>query len=312
MDTIYDVIIVGGGPAGMTAGVYAARGGLKTLMLEPEAPGGKLVKTYEIENWPGIQSVSGVDLALSMFEHTTSLGVEYGYGFVEDIIKSEDRFEVVAQDNVYYSKSVILATGTVENRLNLENEAQYVGKGISFCAVCDGAFYKDEVVSVIGGGNSALEEAVYLTQFAKKVYIIMRRDVFRADQIAIDIAKCNPKIEFIFNHKPKAYIIEDHKISGLILEHSHDQSERIVETKAVFQYIGAKPATKMVEKLGVTNEEGCLIVNDEMETKIEGLFGAGDVNEKVLRQIVTATSDGAIAAQKAFQYLSKLKLKEKA
>src|SRR5690554_6730155 len=205
MDSLYDIIIIGAGPAGMTAGVYASRAGLKTIMLEPEAPGGKLVKTYEICNWPGNQTISGVDLAMSMFEHATSLGVAYQYGHVEEIIKHDDYFEVVAQDNIYYGKTVILATGTVENRLNLEHEDKLVGRGVSFCAVCDGAFYKEQVVSVIGGGNSALEEAVYLTQFASKVYVIMRRDVFRADQMVVEIAKSNPKIEFVFNYKPVAY-----------------------------------------------------------------------------------------------------------
>lgn len=310
MDSLYDIIIIGAGPAGMTAGVYASRAGLNTMMLEPEAPGGKLVKTYEICNWPGNQTISGVDLAMSMFDHATSLGVAYQYGLVEEIIKHEDYFEVVAQDNIYYSKTVILATGTVENRLNLENEEKMIGKGVSFCAVCDGAFYKNQVVSVIGGGNSALEEAVYLTQFASKVYVIMRRDVFRADKTVVDVAKKNPKIEFIFNHKPVAYHMSDNKLSAVVLEHSKSKEPKLVETNAVFQYIGAKPATKMVEKLNILSEEGYLLVNDKMETTIDGLYGAGDVCDKVLRQIVTATSDGAIAAQQAFHYIQKIDTKK--
>jgi thioredoxin reductase (NADPH) len=301
-------MILGAGPAGMTAGVYAARAGLSTMMLEPEAPGGKLVKTYEICNWPGIINVSGVDLAMSMFDHATSLGVIYQYGHVEDVIKVENHFEVVTQDNVYYAKAVIVATGTVENRLNLEKEDTLLGKGVSFCAVCDGAFYKEHVVSVIGGGNSALEEAVYLTQFAKKVYVIMRRDVFRADQMAIDIAKKNPKIEFIFKHKPIAYKIEDGKISGLVLEHSQTKEPKTIETSAVFQYIGANPATGMVKSLNIIDKEGYILVNEHQQTGIDGLFGAGDVCAKPLRQIVTATSDGAVAAQEAFHYIQQLDL----
>ncbi len=311
MDTLYDIIILGAGPAGLTAGVYASRAGLKTMMLEPEAPGGKLVKTYEICNWPGIEKVTGVDLAMSMFNHSTSLGVEYQYGYVEEVIKHDHHFEVVTQDNIYYAKTVIVATGTVENRLNLEHEDKMIGKGVSFCAVCDGAFYKDQVVSVIGGGNSALEEAVYLTQFASKVNVIMRRDVFRADQVAIDIAMANPKIEFIFNHKPVAYQMSDDKLSAVVLEHSHTKAPKVVQTNAVFQYIGAKPATNMVKKLNIVDEEGYLIVNDKMETSIPGLYGAGDVNQKVLRQIVTATSDGAIAAQQAFHMIQKMDMKGK-
>ncbi len=309
MDTLYDVIILGAGPAGMTAGIYAARAGLSAMMLEPEAPGGKLVKTYEICNWPGIQSVTGVDLAMSMFEHAQAQGVQYQYGYVEDVIKKDKTFEVVCQDNVYYAKTVIVATGTVENRLNLEGEEKLIGRGVSFCAVCDGAFYKEQVVSVIGGGNSALEEAVYLTQFASKVYVIIRRDVFRADQAAIDVATQNPKIEFIKLHKPVAYQVSDNKISGLVLEHSQTHQSKTIQTNAVFQYIGANPATNMVKKLNLLTEEGYMIVNDKMETEIPGLYGAGDVCEKPLRQIVTATGDGAVAAQQAFHYIQKLETK---
>lgn len=309
MDTIHDIIILGAGPAGMTAGVYAARAGLNTMMIEPEAPGGKLVKTYEICNWPGITNVSGVDLAMSMFDHATSLGVVYQYGHVEEIIKHQNHFEVVAQDNIYFAKTVIVATGTVENRLGLEHEPTLVGKGVSFCAVCDGAFFKDHVVSVIGGGNSALEEAVYLTQFAKKVYIIMRRDVFRANQMAVDIAKQNPKIEFLFKYKPIAYEVKDGKINGLVIEHAETGETKVIATSAVFQYIGAKPATSMVNKLDILDSEGYIITNEHQQTSVPGLFGAGDVCVKPLRQIVTATSDGAIAAQEAFHYIQQLKMK---
>lgn len=309
MDTLYDVIILGAGPAGLTAGVYASRAGLNTMMLEPEAPGGKLVKTYEICNWPGIQNISGVDLAMSMFDHATSLGVIYQYGHVEEVSKVENHFEVLTQDGLYYAKAVIVATGTVENKLGLKDEDKLLGKGVSFCAVCDGAFYRDHVVSVIGGGNSALEEAVYLTQFAKKVYVIMRRDVFRADQMAVDIAKKNPKIEFIFNHKPVAYQIEDGKINGLELEHAKTKEPKSIKTSAVFQYIGADPATSMVKNLNIIDEEGYMITNVHQHTSIPGLFGAGDVCAKPLRQIVTATSDGAVAAQEAFHYIQQINMK---
>ncbi len=296
---------MGAGPAGMTAGIYAARAGLSAIMIEPEAPGGKLVKTYEICNWPGIKTITGVDLAMTMFDHAQSLGVIYQYGQVEEVIKHKDHLEVVAQDNVYYGKTVIMATGTVENRLGLENEDKLVGRGVSFCAVCDGAFYKDQIVSVIGGGNSALEEAVYLTQFASKVYVIIRRDVFRADKTAVDIASRNPKIEFIKLHKPVAYEVKDNKISGLVLQHSLTGELQTIQTNAVFQYIGAVPATSIVTKLDILTDEGYLIVNEKMETAIPGLYGAGDVCDKPLRQIVTATGDGAIAAQQAFHYIQK-------
>jgi thioredoxin reductase (NADPH) len=244
-----------------------------------------------------------------MFDHATSLGVIYQYGQVEDVIKVDNHFEVIAQDDVYYAKAVIVATGTVENKLNLKDEDKLLGKGVSFCAVCDGAFYKDHVVSVIGGGNSALEEAVYLTQFAKKVNVIMRRDVFRADQMAIDIAKKNPKVEFFLKYKPVSYQIEDGKISGLVIEQSETKEPQTIATSAVFQYIGAKPATSMVKKLNIIDDEGYILVNEHQQTGIPGLFGAGDVCAKPLRQIVTATSDGAVAAQEAFHYIQQVNMK---
>ena len=303
MDAQYDLIIVGAGPAGMTAGVYGARGGLNVLMLEPQAPGGKLVKTFEICNWPGYQTITGVQLAMDMFDHATSAGTQYAYGQVKQIKPLNPGFEVICDDQTYTSKAVILATGTVEKTLDLEGEAALIGRGVSFCAVCDGAFYKDKVVTVIGGGNSALEEAVYLTQFASKVYIVIRRDVFRADPAAVKTVENNPKIEVIVFHVPHEYQQQDGKVSGLVLKHVHDGSLKTIETDAVFPYIGQIPATESVVDLDVVNKDGYLLVNEKMETAIPGLFGAGDVCDKPLRQIVTATSDGAVAAQQAFHYI---------
>lgn len=303
MDTLYDLIIVGAGPAGMTAGVYAARGGLNVLMLEPQAPGGKLVKTYEICNWPGYKTITGVQLAMDMFEHATSVGTHYAYGNVKQIKPLNPNFEVISDAATYKSKTVILATGTVEKTLDLPNEKNLIGKGVSFCAVCDGAFYKDKVVTVIGGGNSALEEALYLTQFASKVNIVIRRDVFRAEPTVAETVRKNPKIEVIVFHVPVDYKEQDGKVSGLVLKHVHDGSLMTIKTDAVFPYIGQIPATQAVMELDIVNKDGYLIVNEKMETAIPGLFGAGDVCDKVLRQIVTATSDGAVAAQQAFHYI---------
>jgi len=308
MDFQYDVIIVGAGPAGLTAAVYATRAGLKTAMLEPEAPGGKLVKTFEISNWPGMKLVSGVELAMQMFEHSTEYGGEYLYGRVIRI-ESEGLVRRVLCDDgaVYTSRTVILATGTVEKKLGLANEERLTGRGISYCAVCDGAFYREKIVTVIGGGNSALEEALYLTQFASKVRIVIRRDVFRAEPHIIETVLKSPKIEIIKKHLPTAYIEEDGKISGIVLTHVDTKEETQYPTSAVFPYIGATPATQAVAHLAITNSEGHLVVNERMETSVKGIFGAGDVCAKPLRQIVTAVSDGAVAAQQAFHYIQECK-----
>lgn len=305
MDAYYDVIIIGAGPAGLTAGVYAPRAGLKTAILEPEAPGGKLVKTYEIANWPGQKLVTGYTLAVDMFEHAQAAGAEYLYGRVSNIEKRDLIFFVHCEDgNVYSAKSVIIASGTVEKQLGLEGDNTLIGKGLSFCAVCDAAFYRDQVVSVIGGGNSACEEALYLTKFASQVHLIVRRDVFRADPHVQHQVLANPKINVIWSHSPTSYVVENGKIAGLVIKSNLTQTPRKIATSAVFPYIGSTPNTAFVSRLGITNEDGYLIVDENMKTTVSGLFGAGDVCAKFLRQIVTAASDGAVAAQQAFHYIN--------
>lgn len=307
MDVQYDVIIIGAGPAGMTAAVYASRAGLKAMMLEPEAPGGKLVKTFEISNWPGMKTVAGVDLAMQMFEHSTEYGCEYNYGRVMRVEVDGKIRKVICDDgNVYTAYAVILATGTVEKKLGLENEERLTGRGISYCAVCDGAFYKEKVVTVIGGGNSALEEALYLTQFASHVRIVIRRDVFRGEPHIQDLVNKHPKIEIITKSIPASYQEEDGKISGIVLTNVDTKEKKSYPTSAVFPYIGSTPATQAVAHLNVTDPEGYLIVNEKMETKVPGVYGAGDVCSKNLRQIVTAVGDGAVAAQMIFHYIQEL------
>lgn len=301
---------MGGGPAGLTAAVYSGRSGLKTAMLEKEAPGGKMIKTHMVENYPGIDKVPGVDLSMKMFEHATAYGTEYLYGDVVDIIHGDGEHTIISSDgNEYITKVIIVATGTNEKTLGFENDDLLLGKGLSYCAVCDGAFFKEEEVIVIGGGNSALEEAVYLTQFATKVNLVIRRDVFRGDPSAQEQVLSNDKINVIKKHTPEDYIVEDGKIAGMVFK-SVDTGELLeVRATGVFPYIGAIPATQFLQHRNVLDQEGYLMVNDRLETAIPGIFGAGDVIPKHLRQIVTATSDGAIAAQNAFSYIQNLKSK---
>lgn len=302
MDLQYDVIVIGAGPAGMTAAVYASRAGLKTAMLEKMAPGGKLVKTYEIANWPGITEINGADLAFKMFEHSTHFGAEYLYGDVVEIKEGSVKEIICADGTSYYAKTIIIATGTQERLLNIPGEKEYTGKGVSYCAVCDGSFFKDKVVTVIGGGNSALEESLYLTQFASKVNIVIRRDIFRAEPIIQKQIEENDKIVVIKKHIPKEILGED-KVSGIVLEDVDTHKKTVLDTAAVFPYVGADPCTDFVKKLPILDERGYIVVNTNMETAISGIYGAGDVVVKNLRQVVTAASDGAIAAQRAFHFI---------
>jgi thioredoxin reductase (NADPH) len=302
MDKIFDLAIIGSGPAGMTAAIYAKRAGLDVVVFEGSAPGGKLVKTFEIDNWPGEPNISGVTLAMKMYEHTTNLEVLTEYTNVVELINDRVKQLKTEDGRVFKTKAVIIASGTIENMMNIPGEESMIGKGVSFCAVCDGAFYKEKEVVVIGGGNSALEESLYLTQFAQKVTIILRRDVFRGDVQAQERVFANPKINIIYSHVPVA-VEHGVKVTGLKIQSVLDKSEKIVSCDGIFPYIGAKPSTQCVSTLGITDKEGYMSVNEKMETIIPGIYGAGDVVVKPLRQIVTAVNDGAIAAQTAFHYI---------
>lgn len=308
MDNYYDVIIIGAGPAGLTAGVYASRAGLKTAMLEYEAPGGKMVKTDEICNYPGINEILGADLSMKMFEHATSLGASYLYGEVSEILDEGMYKHLIASGEDYYAKAVIIATGTKERTLGFPEDEKLLGKGLSYCAVCDGAFFKNKDVVVIGGGNSALEEAVYLTQFVNKIDLVIRRDVFRGDDLAQKQVLNNPKINVIRNHVPVGYLVnENGKLGGVSFKDVNTNEVMDLKSDGLFPYIGAIPATSFLSKYeGMVDAEGYIIVDKQLQTKIPGVFAAGDVIQKHLRQIVTATSDGAITAQNAFHYIQSL------
>ena len=305
----YDFIIIGAGPAGMTAAIYASRAGLKTAMIESGAPGGKLLKTNEISNWPGIKTEPGSQLAMDMFEHSTSFGAVYEYGKVVEIKTDAENpasdKQIICEDGtIFQAPAVLVATGTKERLMGIPGENKNIGRGLSYCAVCDGAFFRDQEVAVIGGGNSALEEAVYLTHFASKVYILMRRNVFRADKIAVDAAMANPKIEIIQNVVPTEILDDGQHVNGLRISDVTTKEEQILPVSGIFPYIGADPVTGFLKHLDILNPQGYMIVNASMETKIPLLYGAGDVCQKGLRQVVTAVNDGAIAAQDAFHKLN--------
>lgn len=304
MERSYDLIIIGAGPAGMSAAIYGSRAGLRTLILEMGAPGGKLIKTNEISNWPGIQKTGGAQLAGEMFAHATSFGAVYEYGEVERVEVSETGKRVVCADGTCYeAKAVIVASGTVERMLHIPGEAENVGRGVSYCAVCDGAFFKDKPVCVIGGGNAALEEALYLAQFVSRVTIVIRRDVFRAEAHIQEQIEQNPRIAIIRKHVPVEILDDGAKVNAIVLENVETKERQTLETAAVFPYIGQDPATAFLRDLPVCNEKGYMLVDRNGETACKGIYGAGDVVDKPLRQVVTAAGDGAIAAQHAFHVI---------
>ncbi len=308
-EKIYDVIIAGAGPAGMTAAVYAARGNLATLMLERGMPGGQMANTEEIENYPGFDHILGPDLSTKMFEHAKKFGAEYAYGDIKEIIDEGELKLVKAGNKEYRARAVIVATGAEYKKLGAPGEQELTGRGVSYCAVCDGAFFRNKELVVIGGGDSAVEEAVYLTRFASKVTIIHRRDELRAQKILQERALNNEKIDFIWSHVVKSFNEENGKLGSVTLESTKTGELREFKADGAFVYIGLLPLNASVLHLGITNDEGYIVTNGEMETKIPGIYAAGDIREKSLRQIVTATGDGSLAAQNAQHYLEKLKEK---
>lgn len=306
VDTIYDVIIIGAGPAGMTAAVYTSRANLSTLMIERGVPGGQMVNTEEVENYPGFDHILGPDLSTKMFEHAKKFGAEYAYGDVKEIIDGKEYKTVVAGAKQYKARALIISAGAEYKKLGAPGEAELGGRGVSYCAVCDGAFFKGKELVVVGGGDSAVEEAVYLTRFASKVTVVHRRDELRAQPILQDRAFANDKIAFIWNHTVKKINEKGGKVGSVTLESTKNGEEMEFNIDGVFIYIGMLPLTKPFEKLGITNANGYIETNELMETKVPGIFAAGDIREKTLRQIVTATGDGSIAAQQAQHFVEEL------
>ena len=303
-DKHYDLIIVGGGAAGLTAAVYARRAGLKTLVLESFAPGGKLIKTFELENWPGIKNVNGSVLAYDIYEQAMALGTVYLYEKVAALAIEGELKKVLCESGAEFTATaVVVATGTVERLLNIPGEQEMIGRGISFCAVCDAAFYRNKPVIIVGAGNAAFEESLYLAEFASKVTILARRDVISAEQITQDKVARHPKIEVLTWRVPQEVLIENERVAGLKVLNKDTGAIENMAAKGVFPYIGADPVTDFCKDLGITNAKGYLVVNNDMATAIAGVYGAGDVCDKVLRQVVTATNDGAIAAQSALHYI---------
>jgi len=305
-EKIYDVIIIGAGPAGMTAAVYTSRGNLSTLMLERGIPGGQMANTEEIENYPGFEHILGPDLSTKMFDHAKKFGAEYAYGDVTDVIDGESYKTIVVGDKEYKARAIIITTGAEYKKMGIPGEAELTGRGVSYCAVCDGAFFRKKELVVVGGGDSAVEEGAYLTRFADKVTIVHRRGELRAQKILQDRAFANDKIEFIWNSSVKEVNAREGKVGSVTLVSTVDGSEKVFEADGMFVYIGMDPLTAPFAKLGILDENGYVVTNEIMETSVPGIYAAGDVREKLLRQVVTATGDGSIAAQAVQKYVEEL------
>ncbi len=303
---MYDVIIIGAGPGGMTAGIYTQRANLKTMMIEKAAPGGYMVNTYEIENYPGVGKVKGYELSEKMFEHTQSLGVTYQYGDVNHVeVDGEIKKVHTADGKTYETRALVIASGTNPRMVEAKGADTFFSKGISFCAVCDGAFYKGKHVIVLGGGNSALDEAIYLTGMKVKVTIVNILNSLQADKSTVEKAKKNPNIDFLLGHE----IIEfkgDQALQSVVLRDVDNQKTFEKKIDGVFVFIGQNPNTEFIKDLGITTEQGYIKAEADMRTSIPGVFAIGDVIDKKLRQIVTATSDGAIASQSIARYLENM------
>ena len=298
-----ELVIIGAGPAGMTAAIYGRRSGLDVLLLEKGATGGQINITDEIENWPGVQHATGPELGNMFREHALKFNTEIRIADVKKVELRDGKKIVVTDKGDIEAEAIVVATGAHFRRLGCEGEAEHIGQGVSFCAVCDGAFYEGEEVAVVGGGNTAVEEGVYLTKFASKVYIIHRRDEFRADRAAIEHAMSNPKIVPVWNSVVEK-IEGDGVVENLVLKNVKTGELSDLKVAGVFMFVGQTPDDDCVRGLVKAEKGGWILVNEHMETSVEGIFAAGDVCSKHLRQVLTAASDGAIAAMAASAYIN--------
>ncbi len=300
----YDVLIIGGGPAGLTAGLYAARARLTTLLLEKGALGGQVIKTEQIENYPGSDAgISGFELIQRMERQAKSFGLIVAGAAAESITLLQDRAIMVASsEGEFHTRTLIIATGSEPRLLGVEGEERLTGRGVSYCATCDGAFFRGKEVAVVGGGDAAIEEALFLSRLAKSVHVIHRRDQLRAVHILQERARVERGISFVWNTVVEA-IIGDTRVSGLRLKNLKDGSSFSLAVDGVFIYVGLRPNTGWLSGIMPLTDDGFIVTNDLMETPLPGIFAAGDVRKKLLRQITTAVGDGATAAFAAEKYV---------
>lgn len=302
MEKKYDCIVIGAGVSGMTAAIYLKRAGLDVLLLEKSAPGGQINQTSKIENYPGFLSVDGPTLAMNMFEQVQNLYISYQYGNVEKIRNREKLKEVITDQDTYLTKALIIATGRIPNKLNLEEENQFINRGISWCALCDGSFYKNKVVGVIGSGNSALEEALYLSDICSKVIMMNRKDRYKGSAMLLEELKKKDNVEFIYHCVIQKLNEKDGHLGSITVKQAESIKE--IEMEGLFEYIGYHPDTEFLHDFHITSSDGYIIVDQNMKTNVNGIYACGDVIQKDVYQIATAIGEGAIAATQVQKDLS--------
>ncbi len=307
MERVYDMIIIGGGPAGYTAALYSSRAGFDTLILERMAVGGQMTLTDVIDNYPGFpQGIDGIELSQNMQQGAQRFGAETMYDEVISVdLNSEIKEVETAYSGKLFARTVVIATGANPRELGLKNEQELLGAGIHYCAHCDGRFYKDKIAVVVGGGNSAVSDALYLSHLCKKVYLVHRRDVLRATKIYHDPVMKSENIEFCYNSVVSKVESENGRVSSISLIDVKTNEKREIECDAVFISIGRKPATDFLDGQLELDNSGYIVADESTKTTIDGVYAVGDVRTKVLRQVVTAVSDGAVAAHYAEEYLSR-------
>jgi len=303
---IYDVAVIGAGPAGLAASLYAARAKMSTVVIEKMFPGGQAALTDTIENYPGFpEGINGIQLTAAMKKQAERFGAKFINGDVEKIEKNNDLFTIVTKKENLEAKTVILAAGAQPRKLGVKGEREFTGRGVSYCATCDGAFYKDKPIAIVGGGDTAIQEALYLTRFASKVFVIHRRDQLRATKVLQERAFNNEKIEFVWNSVVNE-IKGQNAVEEVVVENVKTGKLDSLQVDGIFVAIGHLPNTDFVKDLVHLDERGYVITDDHMVTNIPGLFAAGDVRQKDLRQVVTAVADGAIAAVEASKYIENI------
>lgn len=299
----FDTIILGGGPAGLSAAIYTTRGACSTAIVDTSMLGGQPTNYLELENYPGFGLVDGFDLMEKFEQHVDKFGAQkFPMQEIEQVDLTSKIKTITTKEGVFKAKSVIIATGAQPLKLGIPGEKEFTGRGVSYCAVCDGAFYKEKTVAVVGGGNAAVEEAMYLTKFANKVYIIHRRDALRADKIVQERAFKNEKIEFIFDTVSKE-VLGENTVNTLVIENVKTKKISNLQVDGVFPYIGFSPNVENFNGQLKQDEAGFIITDETMETSIPGVFAVGDVRKTPLRQVITAASDGAVGAVYAVKYI---------
>ncbi len=301
-----DLIIIGGGPAGLTAAIYGSRARLDLLLLEDKIVGGQVRNSYMVENYPGFKKISGAELSDIMQQQAEELGTNIDeFDIIENVKFDENEKIVETEEFIYKPKTVIIATGASPKKLPIKNEEKFSGKGVHYCAVCDGAMYQDKVIAIVGGGNTALEEAIFLTNFAKKVYIIRRYDYFRGEKAVLEEVEKNEKIEILYNEDLIAVEGNDFVEKGII-KNTLTGEEKEIKIEAVFGSIGHDPMVNLFKDYINLSKGNYIITDENMRTNIPGVYAVGDVRDKEYRQITTAVADGTIAALEAEKYIKKL------